>query len=72
MESNMNLQQVFTKVYHLPIAVQQQVLEYLEFVLSKHQTTMEEPSTFRFDWAGSLAGEQKNSVELQHEANNLR
>lgn len=72
MERVSHLQQAFTKIYQLPVAVQQQVLEYLEFVLVKHQPIVEEPATFRFDWAGSLEGEVKTSVELQHEANELR
>lgn len=72
MESGINLQQAFSKVAHLPAAVQRQVLEYLEFILAKHQPEQEEPDTFRFDWAGSLSEEQKTSVELQHEASELR
>lgn len=72
MERIIHLQQAFTNVYHLPVAVQQQVLEYLEFIIVKHQPAFEEPTTFRFDWAGSLEGEKKTSVELQHEANELR
>lgn len=72
MESDTNLQQAFIKVAHLPAAVQQQILEYVEFMLAKHQSTPEEPSAFRFDWAGSLREESKTAVELQHEANGLR
>ncbi len=72
MESRINLQQALIKVAHLPAAVQQQILEYVEFMLKKHEATQEEPDTFRFDWAGSLSDEQKTSVELQHEANDLR
>jgi len=72
MDQSLNLQQVFIKLRQLPVSVQLQVLEYVEFILAKHQTTTESPTEFRFDWAGSLEGEQKSSVELQHEASDLR
>ncbi|MDX1939206.1 MAG: DUF2281 domain-containing protein [Saprospiraceae bacterium] len=72
MESGINLQQAFIKVAHLPATAQQQIVEYIEFMLKKHQPTQEESGAFRFDWAGSLGEEQKTAVELQHEANDLR
>ena len=57
MDQSLNLQQVFIKLRQLPVSVQLQVLEYVEFILAKHETTNESPTAFRFDWAGSLKNE---------------
>ncbi len=42
-----------------------QVIEYIEFLLSKQAPRRK----MSFDWAGGLADEKRTSVELQHLVN---
>ncbi len=59
---------------NLPKQIQQQVLDYIEFLLDKYQKKDNKDKKFSFDWEDGLS-ELKNdysSVELQHQANFLR
>ena len=58
----------------LPEDVRKQVLEYMEFLLSKHQRRTNEARDFRFDWAGGLAdlADKYTPVALQHKASEWR
>lgn len=59
---------------NLPKQIQQQVLDYIEFLLDKYQNKDNKNTKFSFDWEDGLS-ELKNdytSVELQHQANFLR
>ncbi len=59
---------------NLPKQIQQQVLDYIEFLLDKYQKKDSKNTKFSFDWEDGLS-ELKNdytSVELQHQANFLR
>ena len=48
--------------------LKKEVLDYMEFLLSKHIKS--KGSKFTFDWAGGLSNikNEFNSVELQHKA----
>ncbi|MCD4772795.1 MAG: DUF2281 domain-containing protein [Bacteroidales bacterium] len=59
---------------NLPKQIQQQVLDYIEFLLDKYQKKDNKNTRFSFDWEDGLS-ELKNdytSVKLQHQANFLR
>ncbi len=65
----MNIQFISTKVASLPDAVQQEVLDYVEFLFQKYQPR-QKPDSFRFDWEAGLSEScgALTSVELQHQA----
>ena len=59
---------------NLPTKIQEQVLDYIEFLMSKYKKKGEKDSVFKFDWEDGLSEMKKDytSVELQHQANDLR
>jgi hypothetical protein len=65
----MNVQMISTKVELLPDEIQQEVVDYIEFLLQKYNSRRE-PRTFRFDWEGGFSESYGHvtSVELQHHA----
>lgn len=65
----MNVQMISTKVASLPDAVQQEVVDYVEFLLHKYHPRRER-TPFRFDWEGGFSESYGalTSVELQHKA----
>ena len=65
----MNVQMIHAKVDELSLTLQQEVLDYIEYLLQKYPQSVEK-ETFCFDWEGGLAElrEQFTSVELQHKA----
>ncbi len=65
----MNAQIIHAKVDELPFALQQEVLDYIEYLLQKYPYSREQHQ-FRFDWEGGLSElrERFTSVELQHKA----
>jgi hypothetical protein len=69
----MNKQMISTTVELLPDAVQQEVVDYVEFLLQKYRPQPERPP-FRFDWEGGFVESYGNmtSVELQHKASEWR
>lgn len=66
----MSAQEILSK---LPEDVQQQVLEYIEFLVKKYGVEKQE-EPLDFSWAGALRDlkDEYTSVELQHEASRLR
>ena len=71
----MEFSSLLSELDHLPKNVQKQILDYIEFLLSKYPKKNSKTSKeFKFDWEGGLK-ELKNkytSVELQHLTNDLR
>lgn len=59
---------------NLPKKIQRQVLDYIEFLTTKYRKEKERSTSFKFDWEGGLSEIKKEytSVELQHQANELR
>ncbi len=58
----------------LPKQVQEQVLEYIEFLVKKYQTKNKKQRKLSFNWEDGLSDLKNNftSVGLQHKANELR
>ena len=56
---------------NLPKQIQEQVLDYIEFLMKKYKNT---EKNFKFYWTDGLSDLKKafTSVELQHKANELR
>jgi len=56
------------KIRKLPEDLKREVLDYMEFLLKKHQVKKSVAKKFNFDWEGGLSGirEEFTSVELQH------
>ena len=65
----MNAQIIHARVDELPIALQSEVLHYIEYLLHTYSPPKERHS-FRFDWEGGLSDlrEEYTSVDLQHKA----
>lgn len=65
----MNAQIIHAKVGQLPEELQQEVLDYIEFLLQKYSHQVEK-GKFRFDWEGGLStlNQRYTAVELQHKA----
>lgn len=59
---------------NLPKQIQQQVLDYIEFLMTKYRKKENKEKKFKFDWEDGLFELKKDftSVELQHQANALR
>lgn len=59
---------------NLPKHIQEQVLDYIEFLMSKYKTRDKKEKDFKFDWEGGLSHLKSGitSVELQHKANQYR
>jgi hypothetical protein len=54
------------KVQKLPEDLKKEVLDYIDFLLSRgHENARKR---FRFDWEGGLSEIKESSVELQHRA----
>jgi len=58
------------RMRNLPEDLRREVLDYVEFPLSKYQSRKTTQKRFKFDWEGGLADvkEKFSSVELQHKA----
>ena len=58
-----------TRLEELPEDLEQEVLDYIEFLLQKYGREMKKRK-FRFGWEGGLSDlkEKYTSVELQHKA----
>lgn len=67
-------QAIETKIEQLPEALQQEVFDYIEFLLQKYQPRLNQKHGFRFDWEGGLSDlkDRYSSVELQHQASEWR
>ena len=70
----MHEEEIAVKLQKLPENAKREVIDYLDFLLSKYQTKEVERKNFGFGWEGGLAelrGEF-NSVDLQHKASEWR
>jgi len=58
------------KMQKLPEDLRREVLDYVDFLLSKYQGREAARKKFKFDWEGGLSEirEKFTSVELQHKA----
>jgi len=58
------------KIWKLPEELRREVLDYIDFLLSKYQRRKVVQKKFKFDWEGGLSDMKENftSVELQHKA----
>ena len=58
------------KLRKLPSNLRREVLDYLDYLLSKYQNKQPSKKKFKFDWEGGLSDIKgtSNSVELQHKA----
>lgn len=71
----MKAENLVLKLQSLPLSVQKEVMNYLDFLLNKYsaeKTSKKKKSAkLKFDWEGGIAHLKKNytSVELQHKAN---
>jgi hypothetical protein len=66
----MNAQIIQRKAGQLPEELQREVMNYIEFLLSKYPSSADETDKFRFDWEGGFSklNTQYSSVKLQHKA----
>ena len=66
------MQNLAEKIEQLPIELQQEVEDFVEFVAKKHTKRIPQKPTF--NWAGGLKDlkDQYTSVELQHKATDWR
>ena len=65
----MTSQLIKVRLEKLPVDLQQEVLDFIEFLIDKH-CKKEDKGKFRFDWEGGLSElkDKYTSVELQHKA----
>ncbi len=61
---------VQVKMLKLSEYLKKEVLDYVEFLLSKYQNKKVIQKKFNFDWEGGLSDIKENftSIELQHKA----
>ena len=66
--------EIEVKMRMLPEYLMRELLDYVEFLLSKYDTRKIEKQKFGFDWEGGLSEikEEFDSVALQHKALELR
>ena len=59
---------------NLPVRVQKQIKDYVEFLSGKYKRKPGDKQKFSFSWENGLSDlkNQFTSVELQHQANKLR
>ncbi|KPL04579.1 MAG: XRE family transcriptional regulator [candidate division Zixibacteria bacterium SM1_73] len=62
--------EIESKMRKLPDEVRREVLDYIEFLLSKYRHKKGVGKKFKFDWEGGIAElkEKFTSIELQHKA----
>jgi len=66
----MSTLQIEQKLKQLPDYLLPEIMDFVEFLLHKHDQSKPQAKAFSFDWEGGLAhlSDQFNSVELQHKA----
>jgi len=66
----MSTLQIEQKIKQLPGYLLPEIMDYVDFLLSKHGKSNRQTRTFTFSWEGGLAdlSEQFTAVELQHKA----
>lgn len=62
--------EIEVKMRMLPEGLMKELLDYVEFLLSKYESRKVESKKFNFGWEGGLSEikEEFSSVELQHKA----
>jgi len=62
------------KIQELPEDLRKEVLDYVDFLLMKHDAKESRTKKFKFDWEGGLSEAKKKftSIELQHKASEWR
>ena len=63
-----------TVMQGLPLYLQREILNYIEFLAIKYHTNTTTKKKFKFDWEGGLADvkDKMTSVQLQHQAMDWR
>ncbi len=58
------------KIRELPEDLRREVLDYIEFLLTKYKFRLKKTKKFKFNWEGGLSEIQEKftSVELQHKS----
>ena len=66
--------EIEVKIRELPDDLRREVLNYVEFLLTKYKSKETPAKKFKFDWEGGLSElrEKFTSVELQHKASEWR
>lgn len=66
----MSTLQIEQKIRQLPVYLLPEIMDYVDFLLSKHGHPKQQTKAFTFDWEGGLANlsDQFSAVELQHKA----
>jgi len=66
----MHEKEIEEKMKKLPENLRREVLDYVDFLLSKYQGRENSRGRFKFDWEGGLSEirEEFTSVQLQHKA----
>jgi hypothetical protein len=66
----MHEKEIAVKMQQLPDDLKREVLDYVDFLLSKYQGKDSARKKFTFEWEGELSEmrEKYTSVELQHKA----
>ena len=66
-------EEILDKIQELPEEIKKEVIDYMEFLIMKHQRKRGKRK-FTFDWEGGLEEikGQCSSVELQHKASEWR
>ena len=66
----LNIKTLQTKIEHLPPEFQQEVIDFIDFLIYKYEQnqTSNKTKSFTFSWAGKLSNlkNKYSSVELQH------
>lgn len=76
----MNTYQFVAEIEKLPLNIQKEVMDFIEFLVAKYslkskpKTKKSKKGKYKFDWAGGLSHlkDKYTSVELQHHINTLR
>ncbi|MFQ5709074.1 MAG: DUF2281 domain-containing protein [bacterium] len=70
----MSADEIGIKIEKLPDHVVAEVIDYIDFLLSKYGSEETAKSKFKFDWEGGLykLKDKYTSVELQHKASEWR
>ena len=70
----MSTKTLITQYYTLPKDAKQELADFLEYLLTKHQKQQKKKHTLSFNWEGGLSDlkDKYTSVELQHKINELK
>lgn len=70
----MSTLQIEQKIRQLPGHLILEIMDYVDYLLSKYGRSNQQTGTFTFSWEGGLAelSDQFTAVELQHQATDWR